>query len=128
MKNIRICPDNNVGSVQGKNPLIEAKTNNVHRFLQLWGKADRDESQNLIWHPLAYHMLDVAAVAWVWLQEGPNLKDLFLRISGLPEKEIILLASIACALHDVGKATVYFQNKIPEITRESGLRRGYLRF
>ncbi|MFA4796591.1 HD domain-containing protein [Leptospira kirschneri] len=70
LKNIRICPDNNVGSVQGKNPLIEAKTNNVHRFLQLWGKADRDESQNLIWHPLAYHMLDVAAVAWVWLQEG----------------------------------------------------------
>lgn len=91
------------------------------RFLQLWGKADRDESQNLIWHPLAYHMLDVAAVAWVWLEEDPNLKNLFLRISDLPEKKITLFFSIACALHDVGKATVYFQNKIPEITRESGL-------
>ncbi len=29
-------------------------------ILKLWGKADKDNAGKVIWHPLAYHMLDVA--------------------------------------------------------------------
>jgi CRISPR-associated endonuclease/helicase Cas3 len=90
-------------------------------ILKLWGKADTDEAGNIIWHPLAYHMLDVAAVAEVWLREDSNLSNLLLKTSGWSEEEILLLVPTACGLHDVGKATVYFQNKISEITNQTGL-------
>jgi len=32
-------------------------------YYNYWGKADKDDAGKVIWHPLAYHMLDVAAVA-----------------------------------------------------------------
>jgi CRISPR-associated endonuclease/helicase Cas3 len=89
--------------------------------MKLWGKAGKDEDGNLIWHPLVYHMLDVAAVAEAWLNEDEQLKKLFSNLSGLQEKEITVLLPLACALHDVGKATIYFQNKIPEITKQNHL-------
>ncbi len=90
-------------------------------ILKLWGKADKDKAGKVIWHPLAYHMLDVAAVAEVWLNEDSNLKNLFLKTSGWTEDEILLLLPVACGLHDVGKATIYFQNKISEITNQIGM-------
>jgi CRISPR-associated endonuclease/helicase Cas3 len=90
-------------------------------FLKLWGKADKDKAGNMIWHPLAYHMLDVAAVAEVWLSEDKELQNHFLNKSGFSQKSIVGISTLATALHDVGKATVFFQNKIPEIAKDSNL-------
>jgi CRISPR-associated endonuclease/helicase Cas3 len=89
--------------------------------LKLWGKACIDESGKIIWHPLAYHMLDVAAVAEVWLKEDSNLFDLFSQLATIPSKSLIPILALSTALHDVGKATVGFQNKIPDLAKDFGL-------
>lgn len=90
-------------------------------FLKLWGKADKNEAGNLIWHPLAYHMLDVAAVAEVWLSGDEELKRIFSKISGFSKNSVVGKAALATGLHDVGKATVFFQNKIEEIAEKNDL-------
>ena len=90
-------------------------------ILKLWGKADKDEAGTVIWHPLAYHMLDVAAVAEVWLKEDSNLFDLFSQLATIPCKSLIPILALSTALHDVGKATVGFQNKIPDLAKDFGL-------
>lgn len=89
--------------------------------LKLWGKADRDEKNNFVWHPLAYHMLDVGAVAEVWLREDLKLLGLFPELAVTDTKMLIPILALSTAFHDVGKATIGFQNKIPELAKEFGL-------
>ncbi|MCT8335192.1 CRISPR-associated helicase Cas3' [Leptospira sp. 85282-16] len=87
-------------------------------YMKLWGKADTDDNGNLIWHPLAYHMLDVAAVAEIWLSEDEKLQSVFSKLINTKNNKIIQTLTLAAAFHDVGKATIGFQNKIPELTKE----------
>jgi len=89
--------------------------------LKLWGKADRDEKNNFVWHPLAYHMLDVGAVAEIWLREDLKLLGLFPELAVTDTKMLIPILALSTAFHDVGKATIGFQNKIPELAKEFGL-------
>jgi CRISPR-associated endonuclease/helicase Cas3 len=72
----------------------------------LWAKSDP-------FHPLWCHLLDVAAVC-------EKLLPRFGGVSPLPDKWVALLA----ALHDIGKADPWFQNKDDECAarlRETGL-------
>ncbi|WP_025183444.1 CRISPR-associated helicase/endonuclease Cas3 [Leptospira kirschneri] len=90
-------------------------------YLHLWGKANKDESGNVAWHPLAYHMLDVAAVAWAWLEEDKQLHRIFTDIFGWNKYSLQTLG-LATALHDIGKASLGFQNKIPEIAKDANIQ------
>jgi len=80
-----------------------------------WGKADakRPEGQN--WHPLIYHMLDVAAVASVWWDTCPALRGRFMAaFPDAPESHLRAWVLFFIALHDLGKADIRFQLKAPE--------------
>lgn len=77
-----------------------------------WGKADAKRSEDRNWHPLIYHMLDVAAVADAILAREPESTRLQLaRIVGLPwtQARPWLLLLVAC--HDLGKCCPGFQTK-----------------
>jgi CRISPR-associated endonuclease/helicase Cas3 len=75
-------------------------------MLGFWGKARSTEGVGPAWHPVAYHCMDVAAVAQVLLQEGVSRPP-------PPWDEPGLHNSLAAlvALHDVGKFTRPFQIK-----------------
>ncbi|MEE3504180.1 CRISPR-associated helicase Cas3' [Acidiphilium acidophilum] len=80
--------------------------------LRFWGKASYGyEGDGAVpnWHPAACHMLDVAAVALVWLDHMQPL------IPGLPNATCYH-SSIAMliALHDIGKFSRPFQGKRKE--------------
>lgn len=68
-------------------------------YLELWAKSDP-------YHPLWCHLLDVAAVVEaLWPRFGP-LEEMPLR-----------WACYLCALHDIGKADPWFQNKDPDLAQ-----------
>lgn len=80
-----------------------------------WGKASANCPRGPIWHPLPYHMLDVAAVATAWWDACPALRGRFL--AAFPnEQENRLRAWVLffIALHDLGKADIRFQLKAPD--------------
>ena len=77
-------------------------------LLRLWGKADDSDPQ--AYHPLLFHMLDVAATCEALLPRfGAPLS--------LAPEWVLYLAG----LHDIGKADPLFQNKDP---RQAGRLRG----
>ena len=93
------------------------------RINLLWAKRDRSSGA---WHPLAYHLLDVAAVAsrmWdsalgpaqkAWLQE-------VLQLEAEPARQMLALLA---GLHDIGKAAPDFQQKAADrygALRQAGL-------
>jgi CRISPR-associated endonuclease/helicase Cas3 len=91
----------------------------------LWAKTPRDKSNRRSadgrYHPLLYHMLDVAAVAGlVWDQcLFPQLrKRLESSLGADARAQIVFLAGA----HDVGKASPGFQKKVPELAQHSELR------
>ncbi len=80
-------------------------------YMHYWGKAKRDPTQEgEDYHLLPYHCLDVAAVAWCYLNERSNLlKDLseFLEIEANQLRKLLVFIF---ALHDLGKFASAFQN------------------
>ena len=70
-------------------------------YLQFWGKAGHGGDSGVEWHPLAYHSLDVAAVARVLCEHDA------------PADAAGVAALVA--LHDIGKFTRPFQGKIPAL-------------
>lgn len=91
---------------------------------QLWAKTNRDwTNQNRAdcrYHPLLYHMLDVAAVSWlVWDHcLSPQLrKRLEYSLRADARTQIVFLSGA----HDLGKASPGFQKKVPELSQNSGL-------
>jgi CRISPR-associated endonuclease Cas3-HD len=94
-------------------------------WLQWWGKTPREKPNQRCedgrYHPLLYHMLDVAAVAGlVWDQcLIPQLRErLECSLGGEARGEIVFLAGA----HDVGKGSPWFQKKVPVLIRDSSLR------
>lgn len=83
----------------------------------LWAKYDRRTQQ---FHPLLYHLLDVAAVAWTmwthilsesqrrWLMDVLNADESYARS----------LFAFLAGLHDIGKATPTFQSKAQPIYQQ----------
>jgi CRISPR-associated endonuclease/helicase Cas3 len=82
-------------------------------YLSFWGKAARVEDGSSLatrWHPAAFHMLDVAAVAHAWLAQNKP------KIPGLPNIGEAAWPTLAAliALHDIGKFSRPFQAKLEE--------------
>lgn len=83
----------------------------VPDFLTFWGKAQARPDASSAFHPIAYHLLDVAAVTDVLLDVRPLARSGASRLLGLdPEDSRRLLVSLA-ALHDLGKFAPAFQAK-----------------
>lgn len=85
----------------------------VH-VLQFWGKARAAEDGPVDWHPVVYHLLDVAAVADTILQVRPIALARAARLLGLESDEARRLLVALVALHDLGKFAPVFQAKSPD--------------
>ncbi|MFV0298335.1 MAG: CRISPR-associated endonuclease Cas3'' [Hyphomicrobiaceae bacterium] len=76
-----------------------------------WGKAWADQSCGPRWHPLAYHALDVAAVADELLERMPRRLERMADIAAAPPDQLRRALVFLIALHDVGKMSQRFQAK-----------------
>lgn len=82
---------------------------NSKQVLEFWGKARSDTEMSAAWHPLAYHLLDVAAVADAFLNSRPfTLKRAGYLLGLAPDKARHFLVRFI-ALHDLGKFAPRFQ-------------------
>ncbi|MBN8760438.1 MAG: hypothetical protein BGO61_12965 [Thiobacillus sp. 65-69] len=90
--------------------------NAIPEFItHFWGKADPNYPDTQKWHPLPYHMLDVAAVAATWWDTCPALRGRFkAAFPNEPENRLRAWVLFFVALHDLGKADIRFQLKAPE--------------
>lgn len=92
------------------------------RYLNYWGKAQPSPSANAAWHPIAYHLLDVASVAAAMLAIRPRTLDRGAALIGMnrddAERFLVALAS----LHDLGKFGRAFQSKRPDLLAERSAR------
>jgi len=80
---------------------------------QYWGKAPDKDS--LIYHPLVYHALDVAAVGQHLLQQQPQLCQTLANRLGLDTETFQRWHGFFLALHDLGKFSYRFQNLRPDL-------------
>lgn len=86
-----------------------------NHLFRYWGKADEKYVGATSWHPLAYHCLDVAAVAVAWLEASPTMQRTFLASFNYPEPQHLRAwVTFFVALHDLGKFDVRFQLKAPD--------------
>ena len=88
-------------------------------LLKLWGKTDREDPSR--YHPLLFHMLDVAAVAgFVWDHcLTPQLRK---RLECSLGPDACTRVVFLSGAHDLGKASPGFQKRVPELARNCGLR------
>lgn len=82
-----------------------------------WGKSGSIEEDELNYHLLVYHCLDVAAVGKTLLENDNLLTEKFIRITGLNKKNVLSLISFLLAIHDLGKFSERFQNLKPELLK-----------
>ena len=80
-------------------------------YSYFWGKAAGALDGQPAWHPLAYHSLDVAAVADALLQRQPRKLAHLARLLGTTSDNARRLIVCLVALHDVGKFANAFQCK-----------------
>ena len=81
-------------------------------YLQFWGKAQPLEPVSVSWHPLAWHSLDVAAVAEMLLNWDSSIaEELASQCGGNVTAAQRLLITLS-ALHDIGKFSIGFQAKV----------------
>ena len=91
----------------------------LNRMLfRYWGKAGKNDGGELIWHPLVYHCLDVAAVGYVLLRKNADIRRRLAQMLGLSEDELVWLAVFFLGLHDIGKFARHFQALQPELFLE----------
>jgi CRISPR-associated endonuclease/helicase Cas3 len=83
-------------------------------YLQFWGKAQGEREGEPHWHPVAYHNLDVAAVADVLLRHNPKRLDGLARLLRATPAATRTFVVAMIALHDIGKFAAAFQAKVPE--------------
>lgn len=91
---------------------------------QLWAKTKRKKTSkrggHLRYQPLLYHMLDVAAVAglvWDHCLASQLRKRIECSLGTDARTEIMFLSGG----HDLGKASPGFQNRVPDLSQQSGL-------
>ncbi|MCX6378703.1 MAG: CRISPR-associated helicase Cas3' [Armatimonadetes bacterium] len=86
-------------------------------LLALWGKTDRENDKN--YHPLLFHLLDVAHCALeLWNRLPNNLRSRMANAIQLDERQAGLFFASLAGLHDIGKAYPCFQNKAPNLLLE----------
>ena len=82
-----------------------------------WGKTNRKTGEDLRYHLLAYHNLDVAASAQVILERDGRLRTWLARKLGVKTERLIPFVTFLIALHDIGKFAEAFQNVNKELFR-----------
>lgn len=83
-------------------------------FLSFWGKAQPRLDTSCDWHPVAFHALDVAAVAKIWLDDQPHRLRSVTRATGWTKEAWAGATVFLMALHDIGKFSRPLQAKVPE--------------
>lgn len=83
-------------------------------YLRFWGKARPADEGGPTWHPVAYHLLDVAASIEALLAARPVARARAARLLALPEEEAAQWLVVMASLHDLGKFARPFQAKCPE--------------
>jgi CRISPR-associated endonuclease/helicase Cas3 len=88
-------------------------------YLKLWGKTKEDGNA----YPLICHMIDCSAVVREWLKNDTIFLDVFVNNIGIDigKNELINLLLWIVAMHDIGKATVCFQNKVPFLAKKADI-------
>jgi CRISPR-associated endonuclease/helicase Cas3 len=100
-------------------------------FLNYWGKAGAANAAAVdgpIWHRLAFHSLDVAAVGHVLLTNDRRLLARIGASAGLTPREVSHVVPWLFALHDLGKFSDGFQDlrlDLSEMLQGSHLQRSY---
>lgn len=95
-------------------------TAKLDTILHYWGKADPNYPGMPKWHPLAYHAIDVAAVAAAWWDACPALRSKFLAsFPSTPEPTLRGWILFFVALHDLGKFDLRFQLKALDALAEA---------
>ncbi len=86
-------------------------------FDTFWGKASPDDVRGIgiAFHPLAFHALDVAAVAECLLDDFPGLVEMFAHTTGASREVVRCFIIRLVALHDIGKYCRGFQAKVPAL-------------
>ncbi len=79
--------------------------------LQFWGKARPGDGSRAAWHPIAHHLLDVAAVADTMLAARPITLRHAGWLLGLADEDARRLLVALTALHDLGKFAPPFQRQ-----------------
>jgi CRISPR-associated endonuclease/helicase Cas3 len=95
-------------SASARNPAAEAQ------FLFFWGKARPASDNGPRFHPVVYHLIDVAAVAEELLRHRRLVVRRLARLLGLGEEDARALVVALAGLHDLGKFAPAFQAKAPE--------------
>src|SRR5579872_6503050 len=95
------------------------------QLLRLWGKTDRKSKETPPpYHPLLFHMLDVAHVArlmWDRCLSPAARRDIKVALD-IPDDTLAGLAvSLLAGLHDLGKACPAFQQQVPSLFTRLGL-------
>ncbi len=83
-----------------------------HEILEFWGKARASDSGEQQFHPLAFHMLDVAACAEQVIAAWPERFERLANGIGASRSDLQLTAIRLVALHDIGKCARGFQAKV----------------
>jgi CRISPR-associated endonuclease/helicase Cas3 len=76
-----------------------------------WGKARSGISGGPNWHPLVWHLLDVAASAKALFAARPRATQVFAEALGTKPEEAARLGVLLAAFHDLGKFAPAFQRK-----------------
>lgn len=84
-------------------------------YLQFWGKAQPAEDGGSAWHPVAFHLIDVAATADALLATRPTTREQGARLLGLTTDELRSLVVSFALVHDIGKFSKAFQSKRPDL-------------
>lgn len=92
-------------------------------YKAFWGKA-RPEAGGAGpgWHPLVYHMADVAAVGDALLAARPFLMDRLVGLSGIAAVRLRPWLLFAMAAHDLGKFSAPFQMLRADLVHDPALR------
>ena len=76
-----------------------------------WAKTQKTlEGEPLKYHLLPYHLLDVAAVAWVLLERDTRLCSRLAQMAGMDSHSFRVWFTFLMGLHDVGKFSQTFQH------------------
>jgi len=86
----------------------------IPRWLEFWGKARAENELGPSWHPIAHHLLDVAAVTEALLGARSLVVRRVAKLLEIECDEARSLIVALAGLHDIGKFAPAFQAKSPE--------------
>lgn len=80
--------------------------------LAFWGKSAPIDCDGASYHPVAYHLLDVAAVAEALLRAQSSRVASLARLCCIDEESLLRTVPFLVGIHDLGKYSACFQAKV----------------